>query len=412
MTKRILAGAQAYGYGPASKLVSIVSQLQDYDNLAIDFWGSGVAETFARLNSSLFSEIYTELPDPADYVAVIGVMDPLIAAWGYVNNIPVFSADSLYWRWIWPPEEREEVLSAIEEYSCCGDHEALLAYMARYPHEMRQFIAHAMSAHSFHQWYPGKGRTDNAAEQLNVTEVSPIVDTRFRTSAKRDTVLITFSGMITPAVTFEDLIVYLRLVHQLIEPALENLLTHYQVICATNPTMHAVARAIWPEEVDIKALSQQEMLETINHSAIVLMPMGITTAFECFAYETPFFVLPEQSHGHYPNHRQLVDLAGGEELFRAHFPDALLHYHFGYEVPVPPSGVSGMFLLYRQILRGKERELLASMQGVLSGALRKVMEYGSAGWWQRQRGVLKKLNRDFTGGLEIKTAIAADLGLD
>ena len=27
-------------------------------------------------------------------------------------------------------------------------------------------------------------------------------------------------------------------------------------------------------------------------------------------------------------------------------------------------------------------------------------------------GILKKLNRGFTGGLEIKTAIAADLGLD
>ena len=100
---RILTSAEAFGYGPCSKLTAIVRNLRkDYNNLRIDFLGEKSALSFALQNNYLFNVIREydgTYPDPDDVDLVLSVMNPYTILWGWFNRKKCVYVDSLYWFW-------------------------------------------------------------------------------------------------------------------------------------------------------------------------------------------------------------------------------------------------------------------------------------------------------------------------
>lgn len=327
---RILTSAEAFGYGPTSKLTSLVRKFKNqHQNSTIEFLGEGAALDFALQNSSLFNGVHEydgSYPNPEDYDLVLSVMNPFTVIWGWFHRKKSIYIDSLYWFWKFDQKHFVYLNDMLSQLSNAESIEEVWALTKDVPVHHLHYIAHMLSTVSCSQFFgEDKMKPDIYRKQIkNIVTVNPIIDSSYKSDVKRDTILITLGGLLSPLNQKKEALSYVNLVLKITERFVSEAAKKYRVILATNPEVVKAIKHV-PQGVIVTSLSQEEMLKTINRSLLVLTPAGITTMYECLMYETPFFVLPELHDGHYPNY---LRLAGGDsnksKRIESVFPNSLM----------------------------------------------------------------------------------------
>jgi acyl-CoA synthetase (AMP-forming)/AMP-acid ligase II len=153
---RVACTAEAVGFGPVSKLLSIAQALRDRERIVLDFFGHALACEAASRSGDLFDrfrqlvgnrpEEYTDLLDQADMV--LSVMEPQPAIEGAARGLPVGYVDSLPFVWepvLSPTQQRAIAASVVK-----GSDEARRACRDLTVHDL-QAVAHRVASHSFLQ---------------------------------------------------------------------------------------------------------------------------------------------------------------------------------------------------------------------------------------------------------------------
>jgi predicted Rossmann-fold nucleotide-binding protein len=327
----ILSSAEAFGFGPCSKLTSIVKSLKnDIPYSRIDFLGEGSALSFALQNHHLFNNIkeYDGVyPNANEFDLVLSVMNPYIVLWGWFHRKKCIYVDSLYWFWKFEKNIFKKLESTIDQLTNATSLNEVWALIKDIDGHNLHYIAHRLSTISCSQYFNGTEiKTDVFRKNIkNLVEVNPIIDASYKKEAKRDTILISLGGLLSPLNREKEALSYVGVVLKIAEDFISEASKHYKVILATSPEMAKLIKGT-NQDIAVTTLSQEEMLKTINRSSLVLTPAGITTMYECLMYETPFFVLPELHDGHYPNY---LRLAGGNKkkikALPSVFPNALIN---------------------------------------------------------------------------------------
>lgn len=307
---RIISSAQPFGYGPASKLVTLAKQVYNHTAQSIDFVGESVALTYITQNRAYFRNIYRkEFPDSTAYDIAISVMDPHLAVWAYANKLPVLYIDSLYWFWDWRPERFDELIMSIQRIKACATYEDTLKILASLPPHDLQFVAHSVANNSIIQSFAQDSavpRGDPYRTSRTVTHVGPIIDTSRRETTRRNTVLISLSGLISPLNRSDDAVRYAEFVLALIGDFIGELPSNIQVCMTVNPQIREKIR-VNNSRIQLVSFDSDEFLNALNRSIILFVPAGITTLYEATYYGVPVFFLPEQHDGHYDNYLRLTN---------------------------------------------------------------------------------------------------------
>lgn len=326
---KILSSAESFGYGPSSKLVSIVRSLTKKMGCKVDFLGEGAALNFALQNSLTFSSVHEydgTYPDSSDYNMVLSVMNPYTILWGWFHRKKCIYVDSLYWFWKFEEENFERLENLIIELTNAESIDAVWALVKDVPGHHMHYIAHRLATISCNQYFNDEiyGKDVFRDKISNIIPINPIVDITYKEEAERDTILISLGGLLSPLNQKKEALAYVNLILRMIEEFVSKASNKYKIILATNPEVAKLIKHV-PGGISVASFSQEEMLKTINRSALVLTSAGITTMYECLIYETPFFVLPELHDGHYPNY---LRLAGGDkekiEKLSLVFPNSLI----------------------------------------------------------------------------------------
>jgi len=327
---RLLTSAEAFGYGPCSKLTYVVKKLKEESpNSRIEFLGEGSALDFALQNSSLFNGVHEYegvYPNPDNYDAVLSVMNPFTILWGWFHRKKCIYIDSLYWFWKFDEKNFNFLEDVINQLTNAESIEEVWALTKDVPVHHLHYIAHKLSTISCNQFFGNESqKLDIFRRQIkNIVTVNPMVDTSYKHEVKRDTVLITLGGLLSPLNQKKEALAYVNLVLKITDEFILEASKNYKVVLASNPEIVKAIKDI-PRDVIVTSLSQEEMLKTINRSVLVLTTAGITTMYECLEYETPFFVLPELHDGNYSNY---LRLAGGKkdklDKISSIFPNSLM----------------------------------------------------------------------------------------
>jgi len=329
---RILTSAEAFGYGPCSKLTAIVRNLRkDNNNLRIDFLGEKSALSFALQNNYLFNVIREydgTYPDPDDVDLILSVMNPYTILWGWFNRKKCVYVDSLYWFWKFEGDKFDKLESTIDQLTNSESIDEVWALVKDITGHNLHYLAHRLATLSCSQYFntEDKPRADKFRKNIkSVIEVDPIIDISYKDNIKRDTVLISLGGLLSPLNREKEALNYVSLVFKLTEDFISEASGKYKIVVATSPEIARLIKTV-PGNTVITSLSQEEMLRAINRSVLVLTPAGITTMYECLMYDTPFFVLPELHDGHYPNYLRLSkNKTKGVKELSSIFPNALIN---------------------------------------------------------------------------------------
>lgn len=328
---RIFATAEAFGYGPCSKLVCMVKELRNkIPDSRIDFLGEESALSFALQNNHLFNSVKEyngTYPDYNDFDLILSVMNPYAILWGWFYRKKCIYVDSLYWFWKFEEKNYEKLESIIDQLTNAESIDEVWALIKDVTGHNLHYIAHRLSTISCNQYFNDfDHETDIFRKNIkNIVNVNPIIDGSCKQKVERDTILISLGGLLSPLNQEKEAQAYINLVFKITEDFLLEASKQYKVILAINPEVSKFIQEV-PQNVCISSLTQEEMLKTINRSVLVLTSAGITTMYECLIYDTPFFVLPELHDGHYPNY---LRLAGGDKKkineIAEVFPNALIN---------------------------------------------------------------------------------------
>lgn len=325
---RILSSAESFGYGPCSKLISITKELKDnISNLRIDFLGEDSALSFALQNNHIFSvvqEYNGVYPNAENFDLVLSVMNPYMILWGWFHRKICVYVDSLYWFWKFEEDSFEKLESVIEQIKNVESIDEMWALVKDVSGHNLHYIAHKLATTSCCQHFGESGVVDIFRKNIkNIVWVNPIVDLSYKKKEERDIILISLGGLLSPLNRVKEALAYIDLMFKISEDFVTEASKKYEVILATSPEVTKMIKEV-PLGMHVKSLSQEDMLQTINKAAIVLTPAGITTIYECLAYETPFFILPELHDGHYSNFLRLAGKNSGKAFLKDVLPNALI----------------------------------------------------------------------------------------
>lgn len=376
---KILCSAEAYGYGPCSKLMTIMRHLSEMGS-TYTFWGEGIALSYAKLNlcksGKILESIQIENINGQDVDAVISVMDWKIAAWGFYHNKPVFLFDSLYWLWEWDSSALHNIDTVLQTARTSHSFPEFIAFIGSLSIDLRHYATHRMATQSFVQQFPGTKRTDKANELIDPELIAPIVDLQFMKSVPKDTILISFSGLANPFLTHKNAINYIKFVNKIVRPALESLeynKTPLNVICAVKEEFAEEASAILPGET--RTLTNEAFLQTLNRSICVLTPPGITTIYECIGYQAPIITLPEQHNHHVRNYRSLSKFFDNSTHLREAYPECLINYLYTLpETDDPQTDTQTLYDVYQRLLDNHHKEKLTTLQKRLSSLMQHLIK--------------------------------------
>ncbi|MFB6177629.1 MAG: hypothetical protein ABEI99_10875, partial [Halobaculum sp.] len=211
--------------------------------------------------------------------------------------------DSLYWFWEW--EEPAAVAATLREKSPDA-----VSFEEYDPHH-RKLVGHVLADRSYLQWYPDSERTDlDPGAVGTVTEVNPVIDDRYTDDDRRDRVVVSLCGQLSPAVSESQAVQYAQQVVELLEPALRSASeSGYGVVVTGNERVTSQLSVPFP----VSALGHDEMLRTVGRAAVLLCPPSITSVYEATLSDVPVVFLPEQHAGHWENYRRLA--AVSDEAF-------------------------------------------------------------------------------------------------
>lgn len=300
---RILASAEAYGYGPSSKLRAVARELTLRGH-RVDFVGQGVAAEYARAEGDVFASVRSvdsmlALGDisPRNYDATVSVMDPHLAAWSQLCDLPCIYVDSLYWFWQWN-DDFTTVVADWESVRRTADVAGALAFFDRLPMMSAQYIAHLASDVTCAQRTPStNSRADVFADMGTVVVVDGIVDTSYAAPREPTTWLACMSGLINPLTPVDAATSWLRSAAQLIDQAARQAgLADTPIVMTGNHTV--LSQCALPSRFVSKPRNHADVLRAFNDAYACMTPPGLTTMLEAVSYGVPLLLLPEQHYGH------------------------------------------------------------------------------------------------------------------
>ncbi|MFI7026794.1 hypothetical protein ACIBMZ_29165 [Micromonospora sp. NPDC049900] len=320
MTK-VLASAEAFGFGPASKLITVSAELRRR-GIHIDVAAADAALTFARANAGLFDEIIAvngadELAkiDAAGYDGAVSVMDPFLTIWARSNGLPCTYVDSLFWFWNWGTGREDQLQQTAAEVTAQPSALDAIRALERVPMHDSQYIAHHLSAVSCVQ---GATRVDGRCREIRglgrVDVVNAVIDLTYQRESSPATWLATTSGVVNPLLPKDCAIAWIRTVARLLEEAADRSGSTAPITLAGNGELLAVAPDIASARIKPEPMSHDQILIAMNGAIGCLTPPGLTTMMECAAYGVPFILLPEQHYGHISNFGAVTG-CGTPEIF-------------------------------------------------------------------------------------------------
>jgi len=329
---KLLTSSQPFGFGPSSKLVTIVKLLkkQYQTGIKIDFLGDDSALTYVLKNGACFNNIISyngEYPNPKDYEIVLSVMNPYLVIWAWLNRKKVIFVDSLFWFYTWDKEKIKEVNKIIEGLKSVNKISEAWSLIKNVDIHHMQYIAHKLATSSWIQGYLDDNsitdEEDECRRNFKKEAVGALVDLSYKkTSVKKNKIIISLGGLISPLNREKEAIRYAHMVIGLMEDFIESLPSSIEVILTCNPDIVSKIKSNI-NKLSIVALNNQDFLKSLNESIAVFIPVGITTIYECAAYETPVVFLPEQHDGNFRNYQRIINLCGAHE--KQYFPEILLN---------------------------------------------------------------------------------------
>lgn len=292
---KILIGAQSWAYGPAGKASAIGHELKK-KGVSVDFVGPNTSFDFCQ-NTKNFDHFfyishikdYLNL-DISKYNAAISVMDPFLAFIAKKGNIPIFYADSMSRFWVW--ENTKKTVNDIKKLEQL-DLKLALKKINEFKPDDRQLIGHLFSDYIFTQ-----GTPQFIFETKNkIKNVGSIIDLSFVGRRKRDTILISLSGGISPVTNLDSAVKYAEMVIDMVSDKIKNFRSSKRFIITGHPS---VIDKIKKERSVFKfaAMNHERFLKELNRAIVVLVPCGFTTIFEALASKTPIIFLPDNHNGH------------------------------------------------------------------------------------------------------------------
>lgn len=207
---KILIGAQSWAYGPAGKASAIGHELKKR-NISIDFVGNDTSFDFCK-NTNHFDQFF-RITSTKDYLSldiskynlVISVMDPFLSFVVKKSNTPIFYVDSMSCFWIW--NNTKEILRDFKKLQQFDLNKGL-EKMSKFEPDSRQLIGHLSADYIFTQGTPQFiSKTKN-----KIKNIGAIIDLSFINEEKRDTVLVSLSGGISPATNLDSAVKYAEMI--------------------------------------------------------------------------------------------------------------------------------------------------------------------------------------------------------
>lgn len=293
---KIIATAENYAFGPASKLVTVCQHLLD-EGHEITFIGAGTAYQLAsKLN---FHEVYKFDTDSKEFMewgveifkgadALLSSVDRSSVILAKKVGLPVIWLDMLFWWWDEIPEYLFDIGLYIQQNSVKNERN-----MKRYKDKIK-----------------------------NMTIVGPIFDTSYKNLPTKKQLLVAFGGIEAAGwykigkdsnypYTFSKLIV-------------EKVDTdkYDKVIFAGNEKIMAdLNERYGNEKFEFKMLPHDQWLKAIAESQDILINPGLEAPLEAIAYEKPIFFLPPYNSSAYVELDEFREKGVATKTNSIHFAD-------------------------------------------------------------------------------------------
>jgi hypothetical protein len=316
----ILMGAQFWAYGPAGKANAIAHELKNLGR-GIDFVGAETSYQLCKASGN-FNNLYDFNSGPRldgfrDYRAVVSVMDPYLALWAHKRKIPLIYADSMSWFWRWKNIDPVPVRKVVSHIDKISFKEGCKALDIMEP-DQRQLFAHLVSDRIL-----GQGSPQVVAETKNkASNAGSMIDLNYIKKTKRDTLLISLSGGISPATNLSAALRYSKLVLDLLGDKLTKWPGAKRFVMTGHPLVISKIKK-YPNFLRLAALSQRDFLKELNRAVAVLVPCGFTTIYESLAYGAPVAFLPENHNGHVYEYLTITKGISGLNEKERIFPNVL-----------------------------------------------------------------------------------------
>ncbi len=272
--KTIVFTAQAFGFGPVSKMLAISESLSDVHKI---FFGSGVAFDLASLHS--FDEIHNfEHSDKEKILSLlkrsdlfINVMDFPLGGLAKLAGCTYYLIDTLLWFWPKCPESVEHATL----YFC------------------QEFF----------------GRVEPKIHEYglkNAQLVGPIRSDTFSRLPKRDQVIVNFGGMECPFIQVGSNSQYPFVILKALLPILQSRFAN--VLVTGRERVIQMCRKKFGEDdrLQFRMLDRKSMLEELYRSPALLTTPGIEIFYDAFD-KLPIFCLPPQSDSNWKDLEIFVD---------------------------------------------------------------------------------------------------------
>jgi hypothetical protein len=403
---RVLASAEAFGYGPASKLHAICSEISGNGGLA-HMVGQGVALTFAASNREAFASI-TAVADAADLARIppdgfdvaLSVMDPVLVAWAAYHHLPCVYVDSLSWFWDWSDVQDDKAEIVAGSIIRAASVFEALQRMTELPMHLSQYLAHRLCTLACVQRAPGaSAETALVRAGQNALMIEAIVDLKHRETAEPDVWLASTSGLLSPLVSPDLAAMWIGSACELIETAARANGHEEQIMLVGNPdALHHAASRIPPRFMTVP-LSHIEMLRWLNRAIACLTPPGLTTILESAAYGAPVVFLPEEHYGHLANYRLVTGTSPVP-----HYSGALLNTHLDRGVDLDMDAETTSLIVQLDVHRVRQSDAWSAMVNSMADAMAEA-KGDRVGTAAKQAGLVKGLVGGYAGAAQVYWAL-------
>lgn len=260
--KTIVFTAQAFGFGPVSKMLAISESLSDVHKI---FFGTGVAFDLAKLHS--FEEIHNLVHSDQEKIVsllkranlFVNVMDFPLGDLAKQVGCPYYLIDTLLWFWPKCPE----------------------------------YVEHA--THYFCQEFFGRVKPKIQEYGLkNARLVGAIRSDTFSLLQKKDQVIVNFGGMECPFIQVGTNSQYPFVILKALLPLLQNRFENILVTGLERVMRKCREKFGESSHLAFRMLDRKSMLEELYRSQALLTTPGIEIFYDAFD-KLPIFCLPPQS---------------------------------------------------------------------------------------------------------------------
>lgn len=266
---KVLVSAESFGYGPISTCLDVVKELKKFDDVSLDFIGSGISleqaklskyfdkfyecDTYDKEDLKKFADVYKEYDIYFNSENIQGAIFGL----NYIKN--VYYVDNLVWMWDEIPAE----LGKVKKY----------------------FISETFSCKENFK------RIGNVIE--NPVFVGPVRNLKINTNKKiKNQILINIGG--ASSFLFDQSIInkfYNKIINDILESSSINKFDSI-IICGGSEVLSNIVLRRPNNKVLIKTLSHDEYLNAMNESKCLILSSGLGNFIETLNSKKNIMYLP------------------------------------------------------------------------------------------------------------------------